>query len=59
MERSERLATSVTEDQKRKFRVLAAQRNMNMSELLYELVEDALSEAEREGNAPPTATVAN
>lgn len=46
MERTEKLSTSVTADEKGRFRVLAAERDMTMAELLRELAYD---EIEAEG----------
>lgn len=46
MKRTEKVSTSLTEDEKRRFRILAAERDMDMAELLRELVYD---EIEREG----------
>lgn len=46
MERSERLATSVTPDTKQKFRVRAAEHGMNMSEYLRKLVHDDIEDVE-------------
>ncbi|WP_436925766.1 ribbon-helix-helix protein [Halosimplex amylolyticum] len=62
MERTEKLSTSVTEDEKSRFRVLAAERDMTMAELLRELVYEELQEEEHqkavrtEGNPSPGAT---
>lgn len=62
MERTEKLSTSVTEDEKRNFRVLAAECDMAMAELLRELVYDELEdegyETTRgpEGDLRPAAT---
>lgn len=42
MKRTEKISTSVTEDEKTRFRVLAAKRDMDMAELLRELVYDEL-----------------
>jgi len=42
MNREEKLATNITEEKKRQFRVEAAKRDMNMSEMLRELVDDFL-----------------
>ena len=49
MERTERLSTSVTEETKKKFRVRAAERGMNMSEYLRQIVLNDIEESE-EGN---------
>lgn len=46
MERTEKLSTSVTSEEKSRFRVIAAERDMTMAELLRELVYD---EIEAEG----------
>jgi hypothetical protein len=64
MKRTEKISTSVTEEEKGRFRVLAAQRDMSMAELLREIVYDEIEgegyETTRssEGNAPPAATTA-
>lgn len=56
MKRTEKLSTSVREDEKTRFRVLAAERDMSMAELLRELVYDEIEAAgyettrEAEGN---------
>jgi len=50
MTKTERLATNVEEETKRHFRVAAAQRDMDMSELLRELVDEFLEEERDEGN---------
>ncbi|ACV12237.1 hypothetical protein Huta_2070 [Halorhabdus utahensis DSM 12940] len=42
MERTEKISTSVTEDEKSRFRVLAAERDMTMAELLRELVYEEI-----------------
>jgi len=57
MDRSERLATSVTEDTKQRFRVRAAEQGMTMSEYLRELVLADVGEGE-EGNQSPTMEAA-
>lgn len=61
MKRTEKVSTSLTEDEKSRFRVLAAQRDMSMAELLREIVYDEI-EAEgyettrsSEGNSAPAA----
>lgn len=65
MERTEKISTSVTEDEKSRFRVIAAKRDMSMAELLRELVYDELEKEdggrteEPEGNLRPAATTAN
>lgn len=46
MKRTEKVSTSLTEDEKRRFRILAAERDMDMAELLRELAYD---EIESEG----------
>jgi len=51
MTREERLATSVDEETKTDFRVEAAKRDMDMSELLRELVHDFLEEEESEAES--------
>ncbi|WP_164471643.1 hypothetical protein [Halosimplex salinum] len=62
MERTEKISTSITEDEKSSFRVLAAQRDMTMAELLRELVYDEIKDEEyqqavgTEGNPSPGAT---
>jgi|AntDeeMetageno51_2_1112566.scaffolds.fasta_scaffold16514_2 hypothetical protein len=56
MERSERLATSVTPETKQKFRVRAAENGMNMSEYLRHLVHEDIDEGS-EGNSTKTAMV--
>lgn len=48
MKRSERLQTSVTPDEKTDFRVEAAKRDMDMSQLLRKLVYDHLEETGHE-----------
>lgn len=59
VKRTEKISTSVTEDEKSRFRVLAAERDMNMAELLRELVYDEIEEEgydttrETEGNLRP------
>lgn len=65
MERTEKISTSVTEDEKSRFRVLAAERDMTMAELLRELAYDEI-EAEGyettrdpEGNLRPAAKTAD
>lgn len=47
MERTERIATSVTPEQKRQIRIVAAERGQNMSELLYQLIEEELDGQEQ------------
>ena len=42
MERTEKISTSVTEGEKSRFRVLAAEQDMTMAELLRELVYDEI-----------------
>jgi antitoxin component of RelBE/YafQ-DinJ toxin-antitoxin module len=60
MPRDEQLATRVDNDTKRRFRVEAAKRDMDMSELLREIVHDFLEEQEAaEGNSNPVAQVAD
>jgi hypothetical protein len=64
MERTEKLATSVTPEEKSDFRVAAAERDMDMAELLRELAYDFLegdghetSRSEREtGNRKPATS---
>ncbi|QLG63051.1 plasmid mobilization protein [Halorarum salinum] len=51
MERTERLSTSVTEETKQRFRIRAAQKGMNMSEYLRELVLQDIDDGDEEGNA--------
>ena len=56
MTRDNQLATRVDDETKRQFRVAAATRDMDMSELLRDIIEDFLEEergAQAEGN--PTA----
>lgn len=58
MTRDQRIATSVDKETKQQFRVEAAKRDMDMSELLRELVEKHLEEKQTEGNriaVPATA----
>lgn len=57
MKRTAKVSTSVTPDEKGDFRVLAAERDMDMAELLRELVYDELeaegyetSRGEQSGN---------
>lgn len=64
MKRTEKISTSVTEEEKSRFRVLAAQRDMSMAELLREVVYDEI-EAEgyetsrsSEGKPPSAAKTA-
>lgn len=52
--RGERIATSLTESEKRDFRVEAAKRDMDMSELLRELVYDFLEEEGHETSREAT-----
>jgi hypothetical protein len=52
MERSERLATSVSPETKQKFRVRAAEEGMNMSEYLRHLVLEDIEEADAENRSP-------
>ncbi|WP_459192932.1 hypothetical protein [Halosimplex sp. J119] len=62
MERTEKISTSVTEDEKSRFRVLAAERDMTMAELLRELVYEEIEVDEHqkavgaEGNSTPETT---
>lgn len=71
MERDERIAISVTDDEKSDFRVMAAERDMYMSELLYHMLQVYFEdeemqekvdqhiedqEASTEGNPIPAAT---
>jgi len=48
MDRDEKLATNITEEKKRQFRVEAAKRDMNMSELLREIIDEFLDESDSE-----------
>lgn len=59
MKRGERLATSVTEETKQKFRVRAAENGMNMSEYLRELVLEDIGEETDEGNPKPMMQMAD
>lgn len=52
MERSEQLAAKVTPEQKRRFRIEAAKRDMDMSELLRHIVDEFLEEQETESGNP-------
>jgi len=58
MERTERLSTNVTPEEKRAFRVAAAERDEEMAQLLRELVYEFLEEEGHEttGNLNPAAT---
>lgn len=69
MKRSERLATSVTPEEKTKFELIAQRRDMEQAKLLYELVQEFLDgeeipdevlqwveEGRNEGNPKPAAT---
>jgi len=42
--RNHKLSTTLTEEEKTNFRILAAEENMNMSEYLREIVYDELEE---------------
>lgn len=53
MERTEKISTSVTEGEKSRFRVLAAERDMTMAELLRELVYDELEDEGYESTRGP------
>ena len=55
MERSERLATSVTPETKQQFRIRAAEKGMNMSEYLRHLVLEDIDAESDEGNPKPAA----
>jgi len=65
VKRTEKVSTSVTEDEKSRFRVLAAEQDMSMAELLrglvYDEIEDQGYETTRqpEGNVPPAATTSD
>lgn len=65
MERTEKISTSVTKDEKRRFRVLAAERDLSMAELLrklvYEEIENEVDERPEtpEGNSRPAAKTAD
>lgn len=65
MERTEKISTSVTKDEKSRFRVLAAERDMAMAELLRELVYDKIEQEgyetsrEQEENLRPASTTAD
>ncbi|QCW03588.1 hypothetical protein [Natrinema pallidum] len=59
MERSERLATSVTPDTKQMFRVRAAENGMNMSEYLRHLVHEDIGEGPEGNSAKATAATAD
>lgn len=48
MKRTEKLSTSVTPDEKREFRVEAAERDQEMAELLREILYDWMEEQEIE-----------
>lgn len=48
MERTEKISTSVTKEEKGRFRVLAAEQDMTMAELLRELVYDEIESPEDE-----------
>lgn len=48
MERTEKISTSVTKEEKSRFRVLAAQQDMTMAELLRELVYNEIDPEEEE-----------
>jgi len=56
MTRDERIQTSVSENVKTDFRVEAAKRDMDMSELLRELVHDFLDEQSEQEENPNTKT---
>lgn len=56
MKRDERIATSVTEETKNKFRVRAAEHGMNMSEYLRQLVLEDIEE--EEGNSKTSQATA-
>jgi HPt (histidine-containing phosphotransfer) domain-containing protein len=56
MTRDERIQTSVCEDVKTDFRVEAAKRDMDMSELLRELIHDFLDEQSEQEENPNTKT---
>lgn len=65
MKRTEKISTSVTEAEKKRFRILAAERDMNMAELLRELVYDEIEEQGyetsrgAEGDLPAGSTTAD
>lgn len=59
MERSERIATSVTPEMKTQFRVEAAKRDMDMSELLRLIIQEWLAEEAGEGNVNRTMATAD
>jgi len=64
MDRDEKLATNITPEKKRQFRIEAAKRDMNMSELLREMVDNFLeesadSEADDEKNQNAKTTTAD
>lgn len=59
MKRDERLATSVTEETKQKFRVRAAENGMNMSEYLRHLILKDIGGEEGNSTEATTAITAD
>lgn len=59
MGRSERIITSVTEEQKRAVRLAAARQDMTMSEYLRIAVLEKVAQEDEEGNGKSTLTNAD
>jgi plasmid stability protein len=58
-EKTEKLGVGLTEDEKKRFRVEAAKRDMSMSELAREILLEGLEEMDDEGNPNPPLTTAD